>query len=846
MFHRNTIENDNGIEFTRRNRITLTNKIQISNQLKLLQYMLIIAGVYGTTFSLTSGLGIDVYKSGLFAVVFLAALYFFAAFSTPGLAKYGIPFFMLIYLIAGYVFWDEIKNGFWNLENIYISKLNTYLGTNVFKYLVDDYDPKMVLTIFFVFVTILLNLLLSCVILLNTLRSLFVIVTLPIVFLSFTVGCIPSPVPIGIYLACAVSIIGIGTTLKEKHHHYYLKSFYKKRRAENEKTDNRLLEQKFRYIIGLKIGGFLSVLLLGLILIVSILFTPDFYEKKFNITNTKNKIQKQMMEFNLEEAISQVSSIQVDGLDLFEGITASGGLSGGKLGRIGEVNFNNQTVLRIKTAVMGPSLYLKGYVGSEYKGNYWEGLSKAELKEYKKIEDLWKNSDFRIGNQSSYFLSLIQQLDGKSYSDFSYSISDMEVDGIRSDSDYIYAPYYSNYSPDSVMEVDNPEYVTPKKRQISYGLEYFNCFNDLFQFEPDKEYSRLLSSTLASSGFNDEKSKGDVSILNRMEEYRSFEEAYRRFVYKTYTQVPDQGLEHLKEDYGAIHYGDYKKQYGKESLDNLIKMVRENLSNETTYSLNPGILPKGKDFVEYFLYENKTGYCSHYASAATLIFRIMGVPARYVEGYIVKQADMQKGTDSDTAIVKEYEKGIQKEYQVTAKSIDIPDANAHAWVEIYVDGLGWVPVEVTPGFNGNGNGEDYGNNLQDEKDITKSGKDAAVTKSPEVSEDKEDNDLDKKESLKAENSLEESEDPNMDKEESEAAGATLKDKNQKVLILVYLKKAGWIILWTLILFIVILSYFILRALLIQNNRKKREKQQTSVKEYCKDIKKSGVSLIFII
>ena len=66
-----------------------------------------------------------------------------------------------------------------------------------------------------------------------------------------------------------------------------------------------------------------------------------------------------------------------------------------------------------------------------------------------------------------------------------------------------------------------------------------------------------------------------------------------------------------------------------------INYVKSYLERHTDYSLSPGKLPRGKDFIEYFLYENKRGYCAHYASAATMIFRAMGIPARYVEGYAV-------------------------------------------------------------------------------------------------------------------------------------------------------------------------------------------------------------------
>jgi len=103
----------------------------------------------------------------------------------------------------------------------------------------------------------------------------------------------------------------------------------------------------------------------------------------------------------------------------------------------------------------------------------------------------------------------------------------------------------------------------------------------------------------------------------------------------------------------------------------------------SVYSWDLDPLGEDDDPVEYFLNHPRKGYCTHYASAATLLLRSVGVPARYVTGYIVNAASFVQ----------------QKDGSYEAQVID---RNGHAWVEIYLEDIGWVPFEMTPGYENSG------------------------------------------------------------------------------------------------------------------------------------------------
>lgn len=132
------------------------------------------------------------------------------------------------------------------------------------------------------------------------------------------------------------------------------------------------------------------------------------------------------------------------------------------------------------------------------------------------------------------------------------------------------------------------------------------------------------------------------------------------------------------------------------SSEEIIAQVKAYYQQEIPYTLRPGATPRRQDFINYFLQNNKKGYCAHFASAAVLIFRYMGIPARYVEGYAVSYDEFLEGTLlSDTAYGDYYE-GYSELGETALVEVEITDADAHAWVEIYDETAGWVVAEVTP------------------------------------------------------------------------------------------------------------------------------------------------------
>ena len=115
------------------------------------------------------------------------------------------------------------------------------------------------------------------------------------------------------------------------------------------------------------------------------------------------------------------------------------------------------------------------------------------------------------------------------------------------------------------------------------------------------------------------------------------------------------------------------------SPEEVTEFIDREFEENTVYDYTPGQTPEGMDFAEYFLFENKKGFCVHFATTATLIYRIYGIKARYAEGYAIpERAFVRRGDGTYTA-------------KVTGEM-------GHAWCEIY-DGE-WMVREHTLPYEG--------------------------------------------------------------------------------------------------------------------------------------------------
>ena len=154
------------------------------------------------------------------------------------------------------------------------------------------------------------------------------------------------------------------------------------------------------------------------------------------------------------------------------------------------------------------------------------------------------------------------------------------------------------------------------------------------------------------------------------DELKAFEQMYSQFVYENYCQIGAQTNAYFQQI--IIEQG------FNASDPEIIEKVARYIQNAATYDLDyDRSLDACSDIAVEFLKTYKSGVCQHYATAATMLYRALGIPARYTIGYAA--------------------------YVIAGQDVEVTSATAHAWVEVYINGVGWIQVEVTGSGEGSTN-----------------------------------------------------------------------------------------------------------------------------------------------
>ena len=326
---------------------------------------------------------------------------------------------------------------------------------------------------------------------------------------------------------------------------------------------------------------------------------------------------------------------------------SNAGLPEGDMTKVGPRQISGDTMLEV-TMTQPTSYYLRGFVGETYANSRWSTLDSKTLSED-------ADTFYWLHQDGFYAQSQLTTAAQAGVPDALRYDNTVTVQNIGASGKYLYAPYELLADSDVLDAAQIGD-----RTLLASGLRGQRFYSFHASDNIITQYQRLAAALL-------EETEQTNAFLNT-------EAAYNRFAYDHYTDIPDDIRGFLEEKLGG-----YQKDEGQVHFD--YQRAKQNilfyLTTYITYEEN--VLPiTGGDFALTFLDGTQSGYDVHYATAAALMFRYYGIPARYVEGYLV--------TKDDAAQMK------------SGQTLNVGGNRAHAWVEYYQDGLGWLPFEATPTY----------------------------------------------------------------------------------------------------------------------------------------------------
>ena len=202
-------------------------------------------------------------------------------------------------------------------------------------------------------------------------------------------------------------------------------------------------------------------------------------------------------------------------------------------------------------------------------------------------------------------------------------------------------------------------FVPQRVRQLAPGgdlVPYFNNGSEVFvtrNLQPGDTWTVQAPLVLA----------GDAGLDILIDACARSEDPAYEAIRQTYTTLPD----HLQQELYDLAR---RVVEGSTTPYQMAFTLQNYLSRSYRYTLDVAPQPAELDFVTNFLLQTKEGYCTYFASAMTVLCRMVGLPARYVEGYVAEP-------DAEGHAV-------------------VTGLDAHAWTEVYFSGFGWLTFDATP------------------------------------------------------------------------------------------------------------------------------------------------------
>lgn len=610
--------------------------------------LFIFAAVYGCLGGLISSFDLPHHPIALIIILFTLsmALAFLHYSRLIFNIFYPITFILFVFSIFTYRFY--VYSGFQAFLNIMQEKYSTYFDLSILReaneYFTDRY---MTITIAAAFIGFVLILLLNIAISESMDLASVILVTFPIFQLGIYIGEMPD-FPYLVLLLFSYFMVGI--MLCSGHHLLPYRDKVFTEFAFSSKKNVRT----FRYHASGKMMLQLTIVFFIFSIFLGIICMP-FLSVSAN-SQRPSSIRKKADEY--------VRILTQNGLaGFFNRYEASGGLSEGRLGGVSSVRPDYQTDLTVTFVPFAyETLYLKAYTGQEYDGSAW-------LPPSYNIEHTKRYFGVNYDNFETYtaFLEARRLAHYTETTPGKGMYGKIKIKNLDANPNYLYLPYYATgemtASYNIVRGLTQGTSKIGTSNTITYYPLRFNYWD--IKAQPDELKNALATDSPEAEYIT------HYDVIN----------------ISSYIDMPLQtrtALEEIKKEIGTCA-----------NMDEQIAAIQEYLEENYTYSMMPGTTPRNADFAVHFLTKQDSGYCAHFATAATLLLRSYGIPARYVEGYAVSVADVAEGSAIDEPY-DEWFHGTNPIGETGVVQVDVTDANAHAWVEVYMQGIGWVPREFTP------------------------------------------------------------------------------------------------------------------------------------------------------